>query len=199
MTPTPEVERAAAEAIDAANAEDPTSLLVDGVEVPTQLLLGRLASEWVGRLDPGASASQRIAARGHHLRRWESPRSDYPAGRAGYLRWRRDQKARHAADLAGLLTGVGWSAAAATRVGEIVRKEGLGRDPEVQTHEDAVCLAFLEAQLDAAAQTMGDETSVTVLRRTAKKMSERAVAAAGALPLSDHGRSLLIEALSEPA
>jgi len=40
---------------------------------------------------------------------------------------------------------------------------------------------------------------VTVLRRTAKKMSERAVAAAGALPLSDHGRSLLIEALSEPA
>jgi len=116
VTPTPEVERAAAEAIDAANAEDPTSLLVDGVEVPTQLLLGRLASEWVGRLDPGASASQRIAARGHHLRRWESPRSDYPAGRAGYLRWRRDQKARHAADLAGLLTGVAPVAGAAAGV-----------------------------------------------------------------------------------
>ena len=34
-----------------------------------------------------------LAARAHHLRRWELPRDSYPVGRAGYLRWRRDQKA----------------------------------------------------------------------------------------------------------
>ena len=34
------------------------------------------------------------------------------------------------------------------RAGVIVQKPGLGTDPEVQSFEDAVCLAFLETQYD---------------------------------------------------
>jgi len=183
-------------AIDEANADDPDRVTVDGERRPLQQTLGRLASEWVDRLDPDASSAQRLAARAHHLRRWEMPRSDYPEGRSGYLRWRTAAKKRHAEDVATLLADHGWDADTVDQVGRLIRKEGLGRDPQVQVHEDAVCLAFLTVQLDDAAELMGDDKTVDVLRRTAGKMSPAAVAHAAELPYSDAGRALLDLALA---
>lgn len=181
-------------AIDAANADDPERVAVDGVEVPLQQVLGRIASEWVDRLDPDARPAQRLAARAHHLRRWEMPRTTFPEGRAGYLRWRTAAKTRHANDLVLLLRDQGWDEDTVEEARRLVRKEGLGRDPAVQVHEDAVCLAFLTVQLDEAAETMGDKTP-GVLRRTAAKMSPVALGHAATLPLSPEGRRLLEAAL----
>ncbi len=183
------------EAIDAVNAGDPDRVAIGGEERPLQQTLGRIASEWVDRLDPSARPAQRLAARAHHLRRWELPRDAYPEGRSGYLRWRTAAKKRHASDVADLLRDEGWDDDTVEEVGRLVRKEGLGRVPEVQVHEDAVCLAFLTVQLDEAAELMGDKT-VGVLRRTVAKMSPAAVAKAAELPLSAEGRSLLEAALA---
>lgn len=204
--PAPDVDPAVAErearsaaAIDAANADDPDRIAVDGELRPLQQSLGGAAAAWVDRLDPGATPAQRLAARAHHLRRWERPRSDYPDGRAGYLRWRRDAKARHAADLAELLAAEGWDEATVAAAQDLVTKKGLGTVPMVQVHEDAVCLAFLSIQLDVAADLMGDEKTVDVLRRTAAKMSPEGLAHAAGLPYSDRGRVLLEAALSPPS
>ncbi|WCO65765.1 DUF4202 domain-containing protein [Iamia majanohamensis] len=183
-------------AIDAANDDDPDRVVVAGEERPLQQTLGRIASEWVDRLDPDATPAQRLAARAHHLRRWELPRDSFPEGRSGYLRWRTAAKTRHANDVVLLLQEQGWDAATVEEARRLVRKEGLGRDPDVQVHEDAVCLAFLTVQLDEAAELMGDKT-VGVLRRTAAKMSDQGLAHAAELPLSDEGRALL-EAALEP-
>ena len=95
----------AVSAIDSANAEDPTFVEVRGESAPLALVHGRLAAEWIERLVPDASEALRLAARAHHLRRWAVPRSSYPEGRAAYLRWRRDQKDRHAAEVAEALQG----------------------------------------------------------------------------------------------
>lgn len=194
--PADEREAGTAAAIDAANAEDPETVVFDGEERPLQQTLGRLAAVWVDRLDPEADAVQRLAARAHHLRRWEDPRSAYPEGRAGYLRWRRAAKERHAEDLASLLREHGWGEGEVARAASLVRKEGLGRDAQVQVHEDAVCLAFLAVQFDAAAGLLGDEKTVEVLRRTARKMSPAALARAEGLPYSPGGRALLERALA---
>ena len=183
-------------AIDAANDDDPDRVVVAGEERPLQQTLGRIASEWVDRLDPDATPAQRLAARAHHLRRWELPRDSFPEGRGGYLRWRTAAKTRHAKDVVLLLQEQGWDDATVEEARRLVRKEGLGRDPDVQVHEDAVCLAFLTVQLDEAAELMGDKT-VGVLRRTAAKMSDQGLAHAAELPLSDEGRALL-EAALEP-
>jgi hypothetical protein len=181
------------------NAEDPTSVLGE----PTALVQGRLAAAWVERLDPAASDVQLLAARAHHLRRWASPRTDFPEGRAGYLRWRTAAKKRHAEELGELLAGAGYPAEAIERAQRIVRKEGLGTDPAVQTHEDALCLVFLETQLDPLAADLGDEKAVAVLAKTAAKMGPAGLAAAGGLALSPHGAALLADALrslpSDPA
>ncbi|HMJ77862.1 MAG TPA: DUF4202 domain-containing protein [Iamia sp.] len=185
-----------AAAIDAANEDDPERIDVDGESRPLQQSLGRVAAEWVDRLDPDATPAQRLAARAHHLRRWERPRSDYPEGRAGYLRWRRDAKKVHADAVGALLEAEGWDDLTVAEAQRLVRKEGLGTVPAVQVHEDAVCLAFLALQLDAATELMGDAKTVDVLRRTAAKMSPEGLAHAAGLPYSPKGRALLEAALA---
>src|SRR5437868_2403332 len=95
-------ERAIA-AIDAANADDPERLVVRGEERPKEQAHAELMTEWVTRLEPSPAEELLLAARGHHLRRWTVPRSSYPEGRAGYLRWRRDLHEVHARGLGTLL------------------------------------------------------------------------------------------------
>lgn len=186
---------AAAAAIDAANAEDPTTVVVDGEAQPLALAHGTLAVEWLVQLDPGASAAQQLAARAHHLRRWQSPRADFPAGRAGYLRWRAAAKRRHAEELGTILDAAGFTADEVARAQQLIRKEGLGTDPAAQAHEDAACLAFVATQLDAVAEQLGDEKTVEVLAKTARKMSAAGLAAAGGVALSARGSALLRAAL----
>jgi hypothetical protein len=192
------VDRAVA-AIDAVNEQDPVRLVVDGVERPKEVVHAERMTHWVTLLDPNASAAQLIAARAHHLRRWASPRTEYPEGRAGYLRWRTDQKARHAREVGELLRGLGADDALVERVAAIVAKRELRTDPATQTHEDALCLVFLEQQLDGVADQLGTDHVVDVLRRTAAKMSPAGLQVAAGLPLTDHGRALLAAALDAPA
>jgi hypothetical protein len=184
-------------AIDAANADDPYTLVVDGVVRPKEQAHADLMTEWVRRLDPDADEAQLLAARAHHLRRWSIERSSYPDGRAGYLRWRTALKKQHAEEVGSILTAAGYDDATIDRVQRIVRKEGLGTDPAVQVHEDALCIVFLLTQLDDTAAKLGDDDkAVDVLRKTALKMSPAAVKLAATLPLSDAGRALLDRALS---
>lgn len=187
----------AIEAIDAANADDPEVLVVDGEPRPKQQAHAELMTSWVRRLDPSASETQLLAARAHHLRRWSIPRSTYPDGRTGYLRWRTALKKQHATEVATILAEVGYDDESIERVQRIVRKEGLGSDPAVQTHEDALCLVFLSTQFDELADKLADdEKIIDILQKTAKKMSARGLELAGALPLSERGSALLGRALS---
>lgn len=190
--------RRAIAAIDTANAEDPNSVVIDGVEQPKERAHAELMTQWVYDLDPHAGAEQLVAARAHHLRRWEMPRDGYPEGRAGYLRWRTDQRRRHTQQVAALLIDVGYDRPFIERVQQIIGKVDLRNDPAVQTHEDALCLVFLRTQLDQLASRLGDSHVEQVVRKSAAKMSDRGVAAAAGLPLSDHGRLLLQRALADP-
>ena len=196
--PAPASERlsAALTAIDAANADDPHTVVVDGVERPKELAHAELMTQWVRTLAPDCSEEQLIAARAHHLRRWSIPRGDYPRDRAGYLRWRTALRRRHTGEVAEIMRRAGYGDDEIARVQAIVGKKGLGRDPDVQVHEDALCLVFLATQFDElAAQVDDDDKMVEILRKTAGKMSPAGLAAAGTLPLSPAGAALLARAL----
>jgi hypothetical protein len=197
MTPAGEDRLARAlAAIDAANADDPHTIIVDGVERPKEQAHAELMTAWVRRLDPDASDAQILAARAHHLRRWTLPRDEFPKGRAGYLRWRAKLKRQHADEVGRILADASYDQDTTERVQQIVRKEGLGHDPQVQVHEDALCLVFLQTQLADVADQLGDDKTIDVLRKTARKMSPAGLAAAETLALSDQPRRLLAEALA---
>lgn len=188
---------AAIDAIDAANAGDPTRIVVRGTEVPLAQVHGTLAAEWVADLHPDADETWLLAARAHHLRRWELPRSDYEPGRAGYLKWKRDQRKRHATDVGELLSGLGYDEPTIERVQALVRRDNLAVDPGSQAIEDAACLAFVETQLAEVATKLDRAHLVDVLRKTAKKMTPAGAAAIARIPLEESERTLLAEALGE--
>jgi hypothetical protein len=190
------LERAFA-AIDAANADDPFTIEIDGMSRPKEQAHAELMCDWVRRLDPDATDAQLLAARAHHLRRWSIPRTDYPEGRKGYLRWRTTLKKQHADEVATILRDAGYDAEIIERVQAIIQKVGLGSDPQVQTHEDALCLVFLATQLDdTVAKLADDDKAIDVLQKSAKKMSANALELAATLPYSDAGAALLRRALN---
>jgi hypothetical protein len=182
-------------AIDAANADDPSRIVVRGAQRPKELAHAELASAWIARLVPDASEALRLAARAHHVRRWEIPRTRFPADRVGYHRWRTTLQEHHARIVGEILREQGYDDATRDRVQDLVRKRGLGRDPEVQALEDALCLVFLETQLAEIASRMPDEKLLDVLRKTLRKMSPAAKALASGLELGARERDLLERAL----
>ncbi len=189
---------AALAAIDVANAADPNRVAVRGEVLPLALAHGRLATDWVMRLRSadGASPQLLVAARAHHLRRWELARTEFPDGRAGYHRWKAAQRARHASDVAALLDPLGFDASFVERVGSLVRREHLATDPEAQALEDAACLVFIETQLAAVAVRFDREHLLDVVRKTARKMSAAGLTAVADLPVGDVEREILAAALS---
>jgi hypothetical protein len=187
---------AAVAEIDAANAADPTMVTVRGAVRPLALVHGQLAAEWVARLLPDADELVLLAARAHHLRRWEVPRAQYDAGRAGYLRWKRDQRQRHADDVGVLLGSVGYSGEAVARVQALVRRDRLATDPDAQAVEDAACLVFIETQLADVAARLDHGLLIDVIRKTLRKMTPAAVEAVAEISLGDPERVLLAAALA---
>jgi Domain of unknown function (DUF4202) len=189
--------RRAIEAIDAANAADPHEIRLHGATRPKELAHSELATVWLRRLLASPSEALLLAVRAHHLRRWAVPRASYPAGRPGYLRWRRDAQQRHAEEVGALLAGAGYGTDVVARVQAIVRKQGLGTDPEVQAFEDALCLVFLETQLEAFAAAQPGEKAGAVLRKTLRKMSLAARARLPELELRDELRASVVRIAEE--
>src|SRR5216683_666934 len=110
-------------AIDAANACDPNLVEIAGQRQPAELLYGQRMSETLARMEPDASEHLRIAARGQHIERWTSPRTRYPAGRTGYLSWRKDLKDYHAQRVAEIMARTGYQPDDIARVAGLIRKE----------------------------------------------------------------------------
>jgi Domain of unknown function (DUF4202) len=157
--------RTALARIDTANAADPK-----GEALP----YGERMSVELHRLFPQASDVLQIAARGQHVERWLLPRADYPEGKAGYLEWRREQGRRHALRVAGIMAEAGYDAADCDRVGTLLRKEGLKRDPEVQALEDVICFVFLRWYFADFAAKHDEAQVLDIVQKTARKMSDAA-------------------------
>jgi hypothetical protein len=188
--------RAAAE-IDRANADDPNRIMVRGELRPKELAHAELVTEWVRRLDPEPSEALLLAARAHHIRRWMSPRSSYPTGRVGYLRWRRELHQFHADEVGQILQRTGYDDETIERVQRIVAKRDLGKDREAQVLEDALCLVFIETQFDDVRRRLDREKMLDVVRKTLRKMSDEAIGLAATIDIAEEDRALILEAAAD--
>jgi hypothetical protein len=180
---------------DEENARDPNTAVFEQERIPYELFYAQRLTEWVQRLCPSASAELLLAARCQHLCRWLIPRSSYEMTRAGYLQWRADLKQFHAGKAAEILAEVGYSPEVIERVRSLNLKRELGRDPEVQVLEDALCLVTLEHQLSDLIRKTPREKLIGILQKTWRKMSPAAREAALELPYSERESELLNEAV----
>jgi hypothetical protein len=188
--------QAAISAFDRENSEDPHTLGVGGVERPRELVHAERLSAWVERLAPDASEALRLAARCQHIRRWQIPRDSFPAGRVGYLQWRTQLGRFHADTVSGILEGLGYDRELIDAVRRINLKQGLHSNPDTQTIEDALCLAFLEFEFDEFCAKYPAEKVTEVVRKTWKKMSAKAHELALSLPFTPAGLELVKRALA---
>jgi hypothetical protein len=182
-------------AIDAANADDPFTIVARGVERPKEQAHAEMAVEWVRRLVPDASDALLLAARAHHVRRWEIARGTEDEGREGYLRWKNHLQRHHAEVVGRILPAAGVDPATVSRVQDLVRKRRLKTDPEVQTLEDALCLVFVETQFTELADKLEEDHMVDVVAKSLAKMTPAGRAAALTLPLDADAARIVGRAL----
>jgi hypothetical protein len=185
--------------IDAANSADPNRVLLDGKEVPAELVYGQRMTAMLDRVYPDASEALRLAVRAQHIRRWEVPRESYPMDRPGYLRWRKELGRKHADWNGEILSTCGYSADEIARVGSLLRKENLRKDAETQALEDVAALVFLEHYAADFAGKHAPDKVVTILAKTLAKMSEHGKASAVGLDLLPGVRDALEAAVAQAA
>lgn len=182
--------------IDAVNAEDPASSLWAGSLHPQAWIEGRRAHHWALELTPGASEPLQLAARAHHMRRWEVARESFSRTRHGYHAWRSRLYDFHADALDGLMRAYGYAEEERAAATALLHKRGIKTDAEAQTYEDAVSLAFLEIRLASFAETVDESQLTNALRRTWRKMGPAGHEAALALDLEPRARHAIERALA---
>lgn len=165
---------------------------------PRELVQAERLAAWIDKLEPHASEALRLAAHCQHLGRYLVPRSTYPEGRIGYLKWRSDLAKSHAQRSAEILTEAGYDSDTIEAVQRINLKQQMRLNPDVQTMEDALCLTFLEHEFAEFAAKHEDQLLIDILAKTWRKMSPRAREAALGLPLSGRPAELVARALATP-
>jgi hypothetical protein len=183
---------------DAANAEDPNQ----DQGQPKELLYARRMTGMIVRYAPDASEVAQLAVRAQHIRRWTVPRSSYPMAREGYHAWRTGLYKFHAETAGELMRQAGYDDAMIDRVKAAVGKRGLKVNPDTQMMEDVTDLVFLEHyMLDFAGKhaEYSEEKWLEIVRKTWKKMSERAHAFAtgGGIKLPEPLVPLILKAINE--
>jgi hypothetical protein len=181
--------------LDAIHMEDPER---DASGKANELVYAEAMTRWLARLEAHPSEALQVAVRAQHLGRFRTPRASFPDGRVGYLKWRREQGQMHARLAAETLREAGWDEASVERVAALISKERLkdASDVEAQTLEDCACLVFLDIGIDAFLVKEGDESVISILQKTWKKMSPRAHALALQIPFREPAAGVVTRALS---
>jgi len=183
-------------AIDAVHAKQP--LLSEGALSEQEYC--QQVEQWVFRLRGGQDfvpQALQIAARAQHFERHVIPRSSYPEGRQGYLAWRAAVKRRQQKRLEAVLRSAGLEAEVVARASKLAGKDlPLAADPDMQTLEDATCLAFLEHEMTDFGKGKDDAKLVDILQKTWKKMSRPAHLLSLKLEYNPRSLGCLVEAIA---
>ena len=189
--------------IDAAHSEDPNKITIASQELPYELHYAQLMTKYLLIHTPSPSPTVSTACRAQHFRRWETPRSSYPLGKAGYYSWRTYLKKLQAEQVKAVCLDCSYSEDEANAVARLIAKEDLKRgndtgDAEAQIVEDVACLVFLDDQFDKFEEEHDEEKIVGILKKTWVKMGERGreVALGGEMRLSERAREMVAKALS---
>ncbi len=183
-------------AFDNYNQKDPHVFVWGDLSYPQEYFLALKLYEWVLKLDPNADEELLLASRSQHIGRWEIPRETYPDGREAYLKWRKDLALFHAEKASSIMKEAGYDDEQIARVKQIILKQKLKVDADVQTIENALCLVFLEFQYEDFYPKHSSEKVVNILRKSLLKMDSHGHQFALGLKYSEQGLAYISEALN---
>ncbi|MFN8436899.1 MAG: DUF4202 domain-containing protein [Cytophagales bacterium] len=179
------------------NQQDPNIFIWDGKEYAQEYFLAEQLDKWVRVLAPNASEALLLAAKCQHIGRWECPRADFPEGKVGYLNWRKNAALHHCKIAREILENCGYDAPLIERVEQILQKQKIKADAEVQTMENALCLVFLEFQYEDFQKNYDTDKVVHIVKKTLLKMDTDGHEQALQLPYSTQGLERIKMALNQ--
>jgi hypothetical protein len=188
--------------INAANADDPRTIVVGGVTRPYEAVYSDRMMRRLEAMYPEASELLRIAALGQHIRRFDIPRTRFAEGREGYNEWRRTCREHHARLLGEIMNRNGYGPQDIEHVARLVKKEQLKKDKESQALENVVDVVFLEHYFDefyGKYSHYDDAKIIDIIGKTLRKMSPKGHQAALALDLPERTRKLVLAAVEREA
>ena len=200
-TPTERFDAVVGE-IDAANADDPREITIDGGVHPYEIIYSRRMSARLQAMYPDASEILRIAAHGQHIRRFDKPRQYFPQGRDGYNAWRKTCRQHHADLLGGIMRRHGYGDDEIAAVATFVKKEQLKKDRESQALENVVDVVFVEHYLAgfvAKYKDYDDTKLIDIIGKTLRKMSPKGHQTVLGLDLPAEHRRLIDAAVEREA
>ena len=183
-------------AIDSINADDPNTTMLENSEQPNELIYGQRMSACLNSYWPEASEYLQIAVRAQHIKRWHLKRADFPAGKAGYLNWRKQLGIFHAELTKEIMIENNYSEEEGHQTYDIVRKAKLKSNQDSQTLEDVACLVFLLHYFAPFAEKHSDEKIIDIVKKTWKKMSDKGHEIALSHTLPEHLAKLVSQALA---
>jgi hypothetical protein len=179
------------------NQKDPHLETWQGQQIPKELLYAQRMSERLKSYMPDAPEYLVLAARCQHIGRWEIPRNTYAMDRKGYLQWRNQLKVHHCNIADRIMRSYGYDDETIQKVKSLLTKEQLFHHrPDTQALEDVICLVFIEFYLEEFATKHDDAKLVEILRKTRRKMSAKAIEAAGRIPVSERVAALIGQAVA---
>jgi hypothetical protein len=186
--------------IDSANSQDPNIEYAEGKGWPKELLYSQRMSNMLERYRSDSDYVIKLAIRGQHIQRWQSPRSAYPMDKQGYHRWRSDLYIFHADKVADVMLQAGFNAEEIERAKNAVAKVGIKSNSDTQLLEDVVGLVFMEHYMLNFAAKHADYTEqkwIDIIRKTWAKMSDDAHAfvLAGKISLPESLTPVILKAV----
>lgn len=183
-------------AIDNINNDDPNKIIVDNNSIAKELIYGQRMTACLNEHWPQASEYLQVAVRAQHIKRWYLKRADFPTGKAGYLKWRKELGLFHAQLAKEIMLESGYNEQEAEQTANIVSKKQLKSNSDSQTLEDVACLVFLIHYFDDFAAKHEDDKVIDIVQKTWRKMSSDGHNIALSLSLPEHLARLVSQALS---
>ena len=182
---------------DAYNLNDPHQEEFEGKMVSKELLYAQRMSQRLDDFYPAAPEYLKLAAHCQHIGRWEIPRESYPMDKKGYLQWRNVLKMHHAKLAEQILQSCRYDEDTIGKVKFLLVKKELHTNSDTQVLEDVICLVFIEYYLEEFAEKHESQKVIDIIQKTLKKMSPRAIEAAGKIAVSERIKVLLHQALAK--
>ena len=170
---------------------DPVIELYDGKEFPSESLYSQRMLQMLNSFDFNCGELIKIAVQCQHLRRWDIARQVYSADKKGYHQWRRAVMLHQLSQMNNILDCQHVDASEINKIHDMLLNQGNKLYAEAQIIQDVACLVFLKWYFEPFAQKHEKEKIVDILKKTMRKMSEKALETSGKLGLSDNTRQYI--------
>ena len=181
----------AIEAIDQINQKDPNTEVWQGRSYSKSWLYSERMSNQLKLYFPEASNALQLAARAHHIGRWNISRTSYPSGKKGYHTWRNALLDYHANTMKEVMQQHDFSNLFIEKVCRMIRKKNLRMDFDTQILEDVICHVFLSFYFTDFAAKHNETKVIDILQKTWKKLSATGQQAVTGLSLPHETHILL--------